>query len=173
MKTCITCALDWPLTEFYPHKTNLDGLNGQCKSCCRKYDREYQKGRGTNRSKKRLASRAAYRNSEKGKRTNRTYRQSEHYRRLVAKANVERRKRNVEEINKIKLSRGCVDCGYNLHPAALDFDHRPGERKRFGVSYAKQRTMNIIRKEMEKCDVVCANCHRVRTEKRRQAKEFI
>lgn len=65
------------------------------------------------------------------------------------------------KIRAIKLERGCTDCGYNSRPEALDFDHVRGEKK-FSVSncnYSWQK----IEEEIAKCDVVCANCHRVRT----------
>jgi hypothetical protein len=62
----------------------------------------------------------------------------------------------------------CVDCGQRFHPAAMQFDHRPGERKEFDVSYAISRVGRArILAEVAKCDRVCANCHAVRTYKRR------
>ena len=62
-----------------------------------------------------------------------------------------------------KLSKGCVDCGYKGHPAALDFDHLPGSEKLFNVSGRVARSADVVFAEMEKCEVVCANCHRIRT----------
>lgn len=68
----------------------------------------------------------------------------------------------------IKLERGCADCGYQEHAAALDFDHRPGEVKLFDVaSGPARRGWGAIEAEVAKCDVVCANCHRIRTYTRR------
>src|ERR1035438_1249037 len=38
--------------------------------------------------------------------------------------------KNRSALQKIKMASGCVDCGYNLHPAALDFDHLvPSEKE--------------------------------------------
>jgi hypothetical protein len=70
----------------------------------------------------------------------------------------------VAELAAIKLSRGCADCGYRVHAVALDFDHRPGETKLCGVSRAAKdgRREDAIA-EAAKCDVVCANCHRIRS----------
>lgn len=67
----------------------------------------------------------------------------------------------------LKLEQGCMDCGYNERPEALQFDHVRGE-KRFcialgGASIGFERLLE----EVEKCDVVCANCHSVRTHARR------
>jgi hypothetical protein len=68
----------------------------------------------------------------------------------------------------IKLARGCIDCDYREHPEALDFDHARGE-KHFALSSALNRNISRARidAEIAKCDVVCANCHRIRTAKRR------
>lgn len=59
-----------------------------------------------------------------------------------------------------KLRKGCVQCGYNDHHAALQFDHIKGV-KSINVCYAKSITH--AEKEIEKCEVVCANCHQIRT----------
>ena len=69
-------------------------------------------------------------------------------------------------IAEYKLEKGCMDCGYRLHPHALDFDHREGVDKCFEVSHYSGRVQNLL-PEIEKCDVVCANCHRIRTHNRR------
>lgn len=73
------------------------------------------------------------------------------------------------EVNTHKVTRGCLHCGYNAHPEALDFDHRPGEKKCFNVSTAIRRGVGRQRllDEIAKCDVACANCHRVHTCQRR------
>jgi hypothetical protein len=67
-----------------------------------------------------------------------------------------------------KLSRGCADCGYNEHHAALDFDHRPGTRKVRDIKSGQQLGWDALQDEVAKCDVVCANCHRIRTFRRRE-----
>lgn len=59
-----------------------------------------------------------------------------------------------------------MDCGYRGHPAALEFDHRDGrESKTIGSMCYSSR--NLILMEIDKCDVVCANCHAIRTYVRR------
>jgi hypothetical protein len=80
----------------------------------------------------------------------------------------ERQKDLLAYVQQIKIQRGCVDCGYNAHPAALDFDHLPGFEKTNRVStMAAGSTKAKIDAEIAKCEVVCANCHRVRTAERR------
>lgn len=81
---------------------------------------------------------------------------------FLARAN-----KRTAEIAAIKLAAGCADCGYAEHSAALDFDHRPDEEKCFGIGKASTRSWASVEAEMAKCDVVCSNCHRVRTYERR------
>ena len=66
-----------------------------------------------------------------------------------------------------KVTLGCVDCGYRDHAAALDCDHLPGTVKLFDISRVASRSLSALIAELEKCEVVCANCHRVRTTDRR------
>jgi hypothetical protein len=66
----------------------------------------------------------------------------------------------------IKLERGCADCGYDEDPVALDFDHIGGT-KLSAVSRMLNQAIDRILDEIEKCEVVCANCHRIRTHARR------
>lgn len=84
-----------------------------------------------------------------------------------ASGRVSLKKRSAEyrnKINEIKLQRGCMDCGYNEASEALDFDHL--RDKSFGLSYGYNLNWNDVLIEMEKCEIVCANCHRIRTKKR-------
>lgn len=68
----------------------------------------------------------------------------------------------------IKLASGCVDCGIRSeHPEIYDLDHRPGVEKVTNVAALLTRgTFEDFKAEIEKCDVVCANCHRIRTRAR-------
>lgn len=67
-------------------------------------------------------------------------------------------------IQAIKLERGCADCGYRENAVALDFDHLPGHTKEFRIAtMAAGFSRAKIDAEIAKCDVVCANCHRIRT----------
>ena len=71
-----------------------------------------------------------------------------------------------QQIDDYKLERGCVDCGWRGHPRALELDHLPGSGKLENISRMianTQFTMDEIWAEMAKCEVVCANCHRIRT----------
>jgi hypothetical protein len=68
----------------------------------------------------------------------------------------------VEEAKK----KPCADCKNTFPLVAMDFDHVRGE-KSFLVSTAwRWTTKQKLIQELEKCDVVCSNCHRVRTSNR-------
>lgn len=71
----------------------------------------------------------------------------------------------LEFIQAYKLDHGCADCGFRGHPAALEFDHLPEHEKKFAISarIAAAIDQGELLAEMAKCEVVCANCHRVRT----------
>lgn len=66
------------------------------------------------------------------------------------------------KINEIKIARGCSICGYNEHAAALDFNHVRGD-KLFTISQDTKKAWEKMLAEIEKCDVLCANCHRIHT----------
>ena len=64
----------------------------------------------------------------------------------------------------------CADCGKSYPYYVMDFDHREDETKEFGLNAVTQKAINSLKREIAKCDVVCANCHRERTFQRRLKK---
>lgn len=73
-------------------------------------------------------------------------------------------------LQEIKLASGCVDCGYRDNPAALDFDHIPerGEKLYSIGSGMARMSEKALLVEIAKCEVRCANCHRIKTVERKQ-----
>lgn len=68
-----------------------------------------------------------------------------------------------------KLAQGCADCGYNESAYALQFDHVEGDKKDSVSNLIRSDyAWNTIKEEILKCEVVCANCHAVRTKARGQ-----
>jgi hypothetical protein len=65
----------------------------------------------------------------------------------------------------------CTDCNVSYPPYVLDFDHL--RDKEFGISRAIYRGTALakIKQEIKKCEIVCANCHRVRTYERLQSQK--
>jgi len=57
----------------------------------------------------------------------------------------------------------CMDCGNRFPTCVMDFDHRPDEVKEFRISGGLTLRWDRVLTEINKCDIVCANCHRIRT----------
>jgi hypothetical protein len=64
-----------------------------------------------------------------------------------------------------KTEKGCADCGYNSHHAALEFDHVLSGKE---LNVCTAKSIEQAKKEIEKCEVVCSNCHKIRTYNRLQ-----
>ena len=73
---------------------------------------------------------------------------------------VSKRRKNLREMA-IKYKGGkCVICGYNKCNQAFDFHHTSGD-KNFGISEkGMTKSWKKIKGEIDKCVLVCANCHR-------------
>jgi hypothetical protein len=133
VRICARCQVAKPLADF-PIKNAAKGwLQSYCRPCA----------------------------SERGK---------EHYRKNVA-AYVARSKaraaidrpRNRRFVAEYLLTHPCVDCGES-DPVVLEFDHRDPTTKRADVGrLIHTSAVSTVRTEIEKCDVRCGNCHRIRT----------
>ena len=71
-----------------------------------------------------------------------------------------RRKEMARWIHSLKIGKACCVCGES-HPATLVYHHRSPSEKLFRISGAMSRGMGkeAILREIEKCDILCANCH--------------
>ena len=70
-----------------------------------------------------------------------------------------RRIENKAYLNEVKSS-GCSRCGYSKCPDALEF-HHPNDDKLVSVAEsARLHSLKTLKKEVEKCILLCANCHR-------------
>ena len=100
---------------------------------------------------------------------------SRHIPYYVRKASL-RRKSLLEEINgkvyEYLKTHPCVDCGED-DPIVLEFDHVRG-KKSYNVSAMGWLALswNSLEKEISKCEVRCANCHRRKTAERRGSYRF-
>jgi hypothetical protein len=64
----------------------------------------------------------------------------------------------------LKAGKPCTDCGQTFDPAAMQWDHLPQFAKVANVSdLARRHNRRMVLEEIEKCELVCANCHAVRT----------
>lgn len=67
-------------------------------------------------------------------------------------------------VNALKENKPCMDCGNIFPPVCMDFDHRDPTDKVDNIARLVVRGNKAkLLEEIEKCDLVCANCHRKRT----------
>lgn len=136
MKQCITCQEQLDVNLFGKNKATKDGLNKKCKECYKAYQREW------------------YKNNK------------EIHSARTARCGKEQAIRIRKFMYDYKSKNPCVDCG-ETNPVVLDFDHKEQSNKSFGLSKAcaKKISMDKLKLEISKCDVRCANCHRIKTAK--------
>lgn len=92
------------------------------------------------------------------------YRQAEYQRRSErAKAYVNRRRKATRKLLDAIKNVPCMDCGGTFHPAAMQFDHRDPSTKVANVGQMTNHSLQKVMEEVAKCDIVCANCHAIRT----------
>jgi hypothetical protein len=134
LKLCTICKKEKLLNEFNKKGTSKDGLQPACKTCNAERSRAYYQ-RNLIEHRKVVTIR---------KKKN-----------LAAN-----KKRLVEFLSK----HPCVDCG-ETDVRVLEFDHMVQADKKSNVSDMLRAgcSWKSILKEIEKCEVVCANHHRIRT----------
>ena len=60
-----------------------------------------------------------------------------------------------------------MDCKQLYDPCVMDFDHLDASKKRKAIGQMATWSRAVLMNEIQKCDLVCSNCHRMRTKKRR------
>lgn len=89
------------------------------------------------------------------------------YKERAKKRNQLQRKKNKYYVNSIKENSQCVDCGES-NPIVLDFDHVRGVKfDHIADMVGRPYSINKIEEEIKKCEIRCANCHRIVTHNRR------
>lgn len=107
------------------------GKHSRCKKCCSLYQKKH------------------YQNNKQD------------YKERAYKSNRKISKRNKLYFKKYKQNKGCYFCNES-EPCCLDFHHLDPSAKEKNISYMTKSANSIetILKEVEKCIVVCSNCHR-------------
>ena len=158
-KICTTCKEEKPLSKFSKNKKYNDGYQYRCKTCSSTYDRKYRADNPE--SIKRQQHKWEINNKDKIQAKNR---------KLYEKGLKEGTSIKGRILLKYQDT-PCIDCGGVFPWCAMDFDHRPEETKSFqignvGCVLATPTRLAELEKEIAKCDLVCSNCHRVRTKNR-------
>lgn len=141
---CSKCKKTKPVSEFHRNSKNHTGIQHQCKPCnIGSVTASHIKHRD-----RRLACRRAKYAADMQVRSD--------------------WKRKLADM----LGGKCVDCGYDKHLAALEFDHINRETKAHTVSNMISQTRyswDDCVAETLKCELRCSNCHAIRTQEQRVA----
>lgn len=131
---CTICKLEKRWIDFNKNKKELSGFNNICRECSNKKSKLYY---------------------EKNK---------DKHIKNVGQRNKKIRKDSQNNIIEILRESNCVDCGES-DLRVLQFDHKNPDDKEYNVSkmLSKKYHWDNIKREIEKCEVRCANCHFKRT----------
>lgn len=186
MKTCTKCNQTKPFDGFWNDKRTRDGKYSSCITCEKELGKRNRRLRFL-RSQKNPAS------TRKCKICKITKPSSDYYKgnnidglQTYCKPCVQKQNSIYGKQNRAKLlvkerersrkirsfvddlkKNPCIDCGVQYPCCAMEFDHVRGDKK-FNISIAprKKYSLDRIREEIDKCELVCANCHAVRTKNR-------
>ncbi len=75
----------------------------------------------------------------------------------------------VREIIEKAKNKPCIDCNIKYPHYVMDFDHIKGNKL---INVGRTRSTLKTLKEIKKCEVVCSNCHRIRTWKNKKRKRI-
>lgn len=75
-------------------------------------------------------------------------------------AGVKKRINNLKKMGVEYKGGKCIKCGYNKSVWALEYHHRNPKEKDFAIGSKPSIGWEKLKKELDKCDLVCANCHR-------------
>ncbi len=134
-KACSQCSVRKPLGDFTKRKASKDGHHSSCKICTRKRTKEHY-----------LKNKGYY--IKKARRNNLKY------------------KKAILELLMYYAKDGCSICDENDF-SCMQFDHKNPKEKEFCIAHGLSSGYSIgrMRKEAEKCTVLCANCHSKKTAK--------
>jgi len=189
-KRCHQCYKKSTVENFGKNNSNKDALDNWCKQCRRSRQDAYKNGepaRGKYLSAREIKATtgvAPIMGKPQWDRLRKKGTLAANLRTLYIRPGVEQPRRvythggdrkaeTAAAIRALKMERGCIECGYRAHSEALHFDHLPTSQKSFNIARAKNMSWGRVMEEIAKCEVVCANCHAVRTYARREAKDLI
>ena len=131
IKECACCKQEKNVDQFWKRARAKDGYASSCIDCIR------------------IQNQKSYKNFWA---KNRARIDSNHYKFIEMMR---------EKCNQIKHENGCYFC-HEYDPICLDFHHRVPSEKQYSISVMinSHKNWDRIKSEIDKCAVVCANCHR-------------
>lgn len=133
MKSCHTCKISKPLSEFGLNKRSKDGLQHNCKPCKATYEAEYYK-----KTPKRQSA--------------------------IKASNARMRETNRLKLWNLLIKSKCNTCGES-DPLVLQFDHLGNKTHNIARMISASYGWPSIQREIDKCQILCANCHIRKTAK--------
>ena len=154
-KICPNCKIEKDITLFNKNKSNKNGHCSYCRDCSKIIAKEYY---NNNKFAVSLTNKRSY------------IKNIETHKRLTKKYNMKNREKLLKKqqlyIENIKIkclnykTNYCIMCGYNSNIKALHFHHVDGTKEnKLSTLYRDNRNWEIIKKELDKCIVLCSNCH--------------
>lgn len=70
-----------------------------------------------------------------------------------------------------KIGKPCMDCKIIYPVYVMDYDHLDNKKYDVGSIHLRVSSLKTVQKEIDKCELVCSNCHRVRTYRRLKIRE--
>ena len=135
-RTCGRCGEEKPLDDFAWRRKAKDQRDNYCRPCRAEYKQEHYR-----------ANRQRYIDN-------------------AAKRRVRMLEERIAWLVDYLDQHPCVDCGLD-DVVVLEFDHLDPDEKEFPIARGlRDRNWGDVLREIEKCDVVCANCHRRRSAER-------
>lgn len=132
-KKCCTCQKEKLLKQFNKKKDSQDGHQTICKDCSKAKSRAYYA------------------------------KNAEHHKKITTARKNQSKEDNRQKLYEYFTNHPCVDCGES-DVRCLEFDHVRGKKSRNVSDMCRNVcSWKTILKEIAKCDVRCANCHRKRT----------
>lgn len=159
-KTCSKCNVTKPIDNFHKDRRLKSGVTARCKTCLCEYKR-------------------AYYASPKGKAAVTAYNEIHKEKRSAYSKEYSRKYRDAQFKNKRKLEfclyKGgtCSECGFVATEetiAAFDFHHTNPLEKEHTPSDMLMLKKSKVLKELDKCVLLCSNCHRILHHRQYRAK---
>lgn len=159
MKKCKSCQLELEDHFYYPAPKTKDGLRSTCIGCCKKRQKLWREKNPDYHRKWREAN-PNYQADWRAKRKP----QASVY--AAVRSSGSSRAFSARSIlGQILLMNPCVDCGEE-DVLTLEFDHIEDKEFNIGATLRGSPWKPEFWTEIDKCDIVCANCHKKRTARR-------
>jgi len=142
-KICTKCLVQKDLSNFDPRPNRPSKYDSHCKECKYKVKIQWEKDNKDHVSKRRTKLRKEKPN-------------------IYIAMDQRRHDKRRDFINKLK-DVPCMDCNGRFLSFVMHFDHRDPKTKIESISRMHSCSLEMIKNEIAKCDIVCANCHAVRT----------